>query len=215
MFRIRFALLYALLLVLIACSAPRYYSIPGDNVYLLADYKDAIELWTAHDEGHHNLIGVADLNAVYRSWEVRQAFIQLVKNRWMPANEIIDRVISRETSGFEKGHEFLLGLYCFDEAWQRMTGIDPVWHLRLCSDTADPVDVELIEKIDPKAEEAWMFLPDITHGRSVYRAIFPKTDAQGRPVIDRQTRCFVLYCDSILCNLTLRWTIGSVPDQLR
>gem|GEM_PF-4512827 len=203
------------IMMLVSCAAPRYFSVPGDNVYLLADYQDAIRLWTAHDESHHRLIGIADLNAVYRSWEVRQAFIQLVKNRWMPSEEIISRSIEREMHGFENGHEFLLGMYCFEESWQRMTGIDPVWHLRLCSDSGGPVDPGLIEKVEPKAEESWMYLPDITHGRSVYRVVFPKSDAMGRAVIDRSTRCIALYCDSILCNLTLRWKLGPVPETLR
>lgn len=201
--------------VLSSCSHPRYYSKPSDNIYLLADYYDAIKLWTAHDEIHYHLIGVADLNAVYKSWEVRQAYINAVRNRYASTDAYMDRITQRELNGFNNGHEFLLGLYCYKEEWNKLTGPDPVWHLILSSDTGGPVRPRMIEKMDVPPDQAWMYLDDLTHGRTVYRVIFPLEDEEGRPLICESTTCFKLCCDSLLGNLTLRWSLEPVPEKLR
>jgi hypothetical protein len=197
------------------CHTPRYFATPSDTMFLLADYQDALKLWTAHDEIHHKVIGVADLTGVYISWEVRQAYLQEITRSKNLPEEQLDRIIQREHNKFESGHEFLIGLYCYKKDWNRLQGVDPIWRISLCSDTGGPVEAGLIEEYVIPTGEDWMYLEFLTSWRKVYRVVFPLSDAQNQPLINSATRCVTFKCDSILGNLTLNWKLGPVPGKLQ
>jgi hypothetical protein len=193
-----------------ACSQPRYLIAPDDNMYILADYEDALKAWSAHDEIHRNMIGLAEIDAVYRSWEVRQSYLNSLRTANISRASLI-RTEEREKNQFRKGHEFTLGLYCHDSEWNRLTGMDPIWHLTLHSDTGRPVKPVLIESLDVSPEEAYYFFRDIGHGGKLYRVVFPLMDDLEKPLIDKSTRLVVLSVDSLLGNMELKWKLKCCP----
>ncbi len=207
--------LLGLVVLAMACGSPRYYSSPGDEMYMLADYDDTVHNWSSHDELHHRFIGIADLNCIYRSWEVKQAYLAAMKNRMQLDTDDLERAAEREILTFNRGNEFYLGLYCYEEKWNKLTGMNPVWQLTLCSDTASPVKPILIEKINLRPEEAWFYLNFLSHGREIYRVIFPHSDDQGRELIGVQTSRFHLRCNSLLGELRCKWTMKPIPEGLR
>ncbi len=206
---------YVFMIILSSCSLPRYYSCPNDCVYLLADYSDTIETWSSHDELHHQMIGVADINALYLSWEVRQAYLQTVKNQLCPEPEAINKLTQIHLNRFEHDNEFILGLYCHNKEWNKLTGESPIWSIQLQSDTGKTVKPKLIEKVTIRPDESWMFLDKFTHGREVYRVVFPKQDTEGNELICRNTRCFRLIGSSFLGSLILDWKMGPIPQDLQ
>ncbi|MBN1551859.1 hypothetical protein JW979_10335 [bacterium] len=207
--------LLLILIVVASCYPPRYLAYPDDDVYLMADYNDAIRLWQAHDEIHRDLISIADLNAVYRSWEVRQAYIHGYRNQTSPDTAYLDIIIQRELVGLRNGHEFILGLYCHERDWAVLTGTDPIWRIRLFSDTGGPVTPIRIERFTVSPEEEWYYADFISHGRQTYKVFFPMYDSRNRPLICKETKCFRLSCDSILGNMILKWRLGPIPPQLQ
>ncbi|MBN1356845.1 hypothetical protein JXA40_11335 [bacterium] len=207
----KFAGVLTVMFLTAACVGRRFYSTPDDNIYILADYQDAVEYWTADDAIHHHLIGVAHLTAVYRSWEVRQAYLNTVRNS-EPETERFRRLEERELNRFYAGHEFTLGLYCHDDEWSRLTGPDPVWHLSLETDCSRPVFPELIEMDSLSEAEAWLYYGELHHWGKVFRVVFPLTDADGNPVIDKSTRRITLSCGSILGSMQLIWRLRTCPE---
>ena len=205
-------LLFSLILGVSGCSNARYYVTPDDNIYTLADYSDAVDSWTERSEIHHNLIGVAKLTAVYRSWEVRQAYINTARNA-DPGSERVRRIEERELNRFYAGHEFTLGLYCHEEEWNQVSGADPVWQLSLCSDSSGPVKPILVEKDSLALEEAWFFYDELSHWGKIYRVVFPLWDARGNPVIGKSTRYVRLFCSSLLGTMELKWKIKPFPES--
>lgn len=201
--------------LLSGCVRHRYYSTPENSVYQLADYEVAVRHWGMQDEIHQRFISLADGYAVYLAWEVRQAFINTVRDRLNPKPESLERIIERNIRQFEKGNEFYLGLYCYEKAWCRLTGEDPIWNLTLENNRGVKVRPHLVEEVDIPRDHAWMFPEDMTTGRTIFRIVFPKTDSENRVVIDRETRFFILTCHSLLGSLEFRWKLEPVPNKLR
>jgi len=197
------------------CQTTRYYSTPKDSVYLLADYEDTLQQWTMADEIHKRLISIADGRAVYQSWEVREGYISVIRDRMNPSPEYLQSVIDRNIEQFENGNEFYIGLYCHEKDWCKMTGIDPVWYLTLTNDSGITLRPQLIEEYAIRSEQAWMFLNEMTtHGRKVFRVIFPKYDSNGDLFIDKTTTTFTLQCHSLLGTLAFRWDLNPIPGGL-
>ena len=196
------------------CLSCRYYSCPTDNVYLLADYEDAVEHWTVHEEIHRDLIGLAHGYCLYRGWEVRQAYIQTVRNKLKPLPELMERIEMREMNVMNSSNEFLLSLYCHNPDWNRVTGTDPVWNIMLFSDTGEPIRPNYIEKIDLPDAEAQLYLSTLTDWGETYRILFPKTDAEGKELIWKETREITILCTPLVGTLKFRWSLRPVPNSL-
>ncbi len=197
------------------CQPARYYAEPSDSVYFLADFHTALTHWSAHGEIHHNLIGIADINAVYLSWEVRQAYLhQLESQLHMPEQELaMNR--KRQLHRHEDGNEFLLGIYCYKKEWEQLDGIDPLWRLTLETDSGESFQPELIEAFEiPKGEEL-MYYSFLKDWRTMYRIVFPKLDSQGKPVISSSTKFFRIACNSVLGHINLNWKMQPVPGRLQ
>ncbi|MBN1879800.1 hypothetical protein JW823_06790 [bacterium] len=197
-----------------SCAPTRYYSTPHDDVYLLADYEDTLHQWITHDEIHNRFISIADASALYLSWEVRQGFINAVRDRMNPDPQYLQEVIQRNLRQFENGNEFYFGLYCYEEDWCKMTGLNPVWYLSMSTDSGITVRPSLIEQTELRAEQAWLFLDELTHGRKLFRVVFPTHDDEGRIVIDKNTRLFYIKCHSLLGTMTFRWDLVPIPQDL-
>jgi len=196
------------------CCGSRYYSTPQDDVYLLAEYEDTLSQWTVHDEIHHRFISLADGSALFLSWEVRQGFINAVRDRMNPEPEYLRQIIDRNIHQFENGNEFYIGLYCYEDDWCHMTGTDPIWYLTLTNNLGKSVRPQLIEKIDIRPDQAWMFLDEMTHGRKVFRVVFPSFDDDGNRLIDKSTRGFTIHCQSLLGIMQFHWNLGPIPQDL-
>jgi hypothetical protein len=207
--------IFFLLTIFNACHYPRYFSSPEDPIYLLAGYQDAIRLWTAHDEIHHNIIGLADAKALYRSWEVRQAYLQAYSQQAGISDELVQRAEDREVHGYNKYNEFYVGLYCYKDAWNTAAGANPIWRFTLFSSTGGPVQPVSIEKLEPAADDEWMYLSDLSRGRTLYRILFPREDDDGNTIIGRETKEFELSASSMFGNLYLKYRLGPVPEQLQ
>ena len=207
-------ILSIVLIFALGCSHARFYSRPGDDYYLLADYQTALMHWTEKDEIHHNLIGVAELTAVYKSWEVRQSYLYTFKNKANPKPEILERTTLRELNGFHNGHEFIVGLYCSDKKWETLTGMDPLWRLTLETDKGFILDPILIEKIEIEPAEKWCYWNYQAQWHKLFKVVFPLTTKDLCSVIDSETSFFILHCDSILGNMQLKWVLKPVPVDL-
>jgi hypothetical protein len=195
--------------LLSSCTQPRYYTIPDDAHQTVRDYNSAMCHWSAQDEIHQRFISLADGYAVYLSWEVRQAFINTVRDQLNPEQHYIDQLIERNLRQFENANEFYLGLYCYEREWCRLSGIDPVWNLTLENDSGVKVRPLYVEDVDIPADQAWLFPDDMRIGRTIYRAVFPKFDNDGLPVIDEHTEYFQMKCHSLLGILEFRWILNS------
>ncbi|HPQ38938.1 MAG TPA: hypothetical protein PLV45_01065 [bacterium] len=209
------ALFIGLIILISGCAHERYYCEPGDGCYTLADYDDAVEQWLAHDEIHDRMISLADAQTLYLAWELRQAYLDLLKNTAAADKDYIDTQRERAVNQFEQGHEFHLGLYCYDKSWYRLTGQDPIWRMTLTTDQRITVRPFLIEEIQISPDNAWKHLNRLALGRKVYRVVFPKEDADSVPVITKETRWFELQCHSLLGTLTMHWDLEPIPNHLR
>ncbi|MGB3976042.1 MAG: hypothetical protein WBM02_09115 [bacterium] len=211
----KYALFCASLLLLFGCIRPRYFTTPQDTVYQLADYEIALRHWGMHDEIHQRFISLADGYAVYLGWEVRQAFINAVRDRLNPRLESLDKIVERNIRQFENGHEFYLGLYCYQKEWCRLSGEDPVWNLTLENNRGVKMRPLLVEEVDISPDQAWMFPEEMTTGKTIFRVVFPKTDPADQPIIDSQTSFFILKCHSLLGKLEFKWKLEPIPDKFK
>lgn len=200
--------------LLSGCANSRYYSTPRDDCYLLADYEDTIRQWSAEDEIHSRFLSTANGVALFLSWEVRQGFINAVRDRMNPDPAYLQQLIQRNIHQFDNGNEFYIGLYCYEEKWSSLTGTDPVWYLTLQSDKKISVRPSLVEQIEIRPEQAWMFLDEMTHGKKLFRVVFPITDGEGHALINQDTRVFTIKCSSLLGTMEFKWTLGPVPCDL-
>ena len=201
--------------MLSGCIKPCYFSTPQDTVYQLADYEIALRHWSMHDEIHQRFISLADGHAVYLGWEVRQAFINVVRDRLNPTRDSLDRIIERNIRQFENGNEFYLCLYCYQKDWCKLTGENPVWNLTLENNRGDSVRPFLVEEIDISADQVWMFPEEMTIGKTVFRVVFPKTDLEDQVIIDSQTDFFMLKCHSLLGKLEFKWILEPIPNRFK
>jgi len=208
-------LLIILLLCSSSCYRTHYLSEPESGIYLLADYKDTIDHWIKHDEIHKNLICLADSYALFQSWEVRQAYLDAVRDKKVPSPEFIEILRERQVKQHENGNEFYLGLYCYDEDWFDLTGQDPVWRMTLSNDSGDIVRPIIIEEMVIPSDQAWAFLDFMTAGRKVYRVVFPKNNENGDIILSSTTKWFSLDCHSFLGRLSMKWKLGPVPAKLQ
>ncbi len=204
----RLTLLVPCLITLIAgCSPIRFYSSPGDDVYLFADYRKAVEHWMENAEINNGLIQLANANCVYRGWEVQQAYLRTVQTHLDPPEETFDRITQREMNRWRNGNEFLLGLYCYEEEWNTISGPDSKWNIRLVSEDGRTAYPSYIEKVDLPSEESEVYLNVLTSWRDVYRLIFPLADESGKTYIGPDTEFFEIHCNSMLGEMILRWDL--------
>lgn len=211
----RWFMLFLLLVIVAGCAHERYICEPGDGCYTLADYDNAVKHWTAHDELHERMISLADSYVIYLGWEVRQAYLDLLEQKAVVDSSYLAQQRKRSIKQFNRGHEFHLGLYCYDKNWYKLTGQDPIWRLILSTDRGITVRPDLIEEIQVSPDNAWKHLENLTQGRKVYRVVFPKTDANGIPVITKETEWFELQCHSLLGTLTMQWDLEPIPNHLQ
>ncbi len=198
--------------LLSGCAHPRYYTLPDDFEQTTRDYNSAMRHWGVQDEIHQRFISLADGYAVYLSWEVRQAFINTVRNYLNPEQRYIDELIERNIRQFENANEFYLGLYCYEREWCRLSGMNPVWNLVLRNDSGREVRPLYVEEVDIPADQAWLFPDEMQVGRTIFRAVFPKSDDDGYQIIDKQTRYFELKCHSLLGTLEFRWNLNPINN---
>ncbi|MBN1296274.1 hypothetical protein JXA80_05805 [bacterium] len=203
------------LLSITGCGPHRYLCEPGDGCFTLADYEDTVNQWVAHDELHDRFISQADIHAVFLSWELRQAYLDALRDRAAVEPAYFERQKDREIKQFESGNEFHIGLYCYQKEWYRITGENPIWRLTLRTDRGDEVRPVLIEEIEIPPDQAWKYLEFLTQGRKVYRAVFPRTTENGSLLLDKETRWFELRCHSMLGTLTMHWDVGPIPLYLK
>lgn len=215
---LRFA--YFVIAILIICSGygctnVRYLTTPDSDVYLLADYETALSHWMMHDEIHDRFISLADVNAIFLSWEVRQAYLNTLSETTIPLESDLVRVRERQIKQFESGNEFMLALYCYNSDWYALTGQDPVWRLTLTTSEGITVRPTLIEEKPLRSDHAWSFLDSFSHRHKIYRVVFPQKTESGEQVLNTDASWFQLNCHSVLGTLDMRWELGTVPEELR
>jgi len=195
----------------VGCSLQRYLTDPDSNVYILADYDEAIHHWVEHDEVHDKLIGLADCHSLFLTWEVRQAYLSTLKEKVTPEDDEFNRERDRQIKQFENGNEFLIGLYCYDKDWYQLTGSDPIWRLSMTTDTGIVIKPSLIEESPISTDLRWSYLDFMSEGRKTYRVVFPKFTKDGTKILDSNTRWFRLSCNSLLGKLEMTWELGPIP----
>ena len=205
----------SLMIVISSCAPRRYISDPDSGMYTLAEYQDTLNLWVTHDEVHKELIGVADVHALYKSWEVRQAYLDALNQRANLSSEELESKKEREIKQFRNGHEFLIGLYCYKKDWYKVTGQDPVWRLTLSSSNGSKVRPFLIEEVTVDSDKAWQYLDFMVHARKTYRVVFPNLTDDDQEVIGPDIEWFSVSLHSLLGTLECKWDIGPIPVELK
>ena len=115
-----------LCLFLVSCRSSLVYHQPGWVPDDESTYKRTTEKWTRTGQEIKRLITVIDVSAVYRSWDVRVSYVDMLVNRQglsaVHENDLLE--VQREY--FLAHNEFIISAYCGDEEWLEFQGLHPL-----------------------------------------------------------------------------------------
>jgi hypothetical protein len=165
----------------------------GDPAPQLADY-DSEEKYLAlldHFTGKAEIYSGFDTQlfagVTYQTWQFREARVKrLALFRSMTSSEI-DAALSRERAEYEKYNVFVLGTWTVDSRFDDFDRRDSVWRIALVIDGEEvlPVDVVRVSRVTQDVRAIYPYMGSFW---VQYRARFPRSRADGSPLIRPGTR---------------------------
>jgi hypothetical protein len=179
------------------------------------DYQEVFLKWsrTVKVIPVDGLENILTARATYLSPAFRDVYVErMAADLEMTAAEK-EKLRAEETAGAEKGHEFYVTLMSGVEDCDDLTPDEGPWRIRLKDDRGrevEPLSIEEIERPSVSDRKYFDFDPD---SRKAYRLVFPKTAADGSPILTGSTRFFELAFAAAFGKHSARWETTHMNDN--
>lgn len=183
-------ILLALSVLLSAC-APEVVSLArGPRPYTESDYETIYERWTRSDDEFSwaTLADVLRVTATFESWEFRWAYVvRYCHDHSMDVTER-EAMLRATLADSEQRHRFFVSLQGERFREGDITGRLAAWRVLLVDEDGRQATAAEIQRIQRPSAAQWVYFPDITPHRAVFRIAFPVTREDGSPTIPPGSR---------------------------
>lgn len=189
----RFALLL-LSFLLVACPPPPPNARPvdfssADSSVTARGYPKILRLWSRHQEDFFNPIRVY-VDAVYYSWQFRQAKIAYLSKNFALSQEQVDLLLEEEKQRYNQCHEFFIKFYTDPMKLNDLNLKESQWSVSLTDNrnntaTAAPTDIKKLSNGGRYLSAADRLLFDslnLDNFSNYYRVCIPRLLADGTPL---------------------------------
>lgn len=200
----RLALVIAL--AALACSGPAAVRLQDGWPAVSIDYEDAYERWTRDDDARRGLDLVADITATLKSPEWRAAYVAERARRALLSPEQRARLEAEQRAEAEQYWEFEMLVATYHYTWNDFARrAKSMWRLSLSAGDREVAPASIHEDRRPRGEiEAWF--PALGPFHRAYIVRFPKTTADGLPLVGPDTKSLTLRVGSALGAVALVWS---------
>lgn len=198
----------ALAAALVGCwSAPAVVSLaPPRREHRAADYEATRERWTRAARIIKNLDTPLRVHATLFAPDFVSAYVAKRDEIFRLPSASGDDTDRREREAADRAWVFLVSATTTDLTWNDLERRDSIWRVAFRNDRgeeATPIEVK-VEKTSATVVELFPFVGPFSR---VYRIRFPKTLANGRPLIREETTKLVLLFSGAMGQTELVWQL--------
>lgn len=194
--------------VLGACAAPQKpISLVARDDIKPEDYDVILDQWTREDRVYQGLESKLFVFSTFHSPEFRKVFLLRHPDVYGPGSEVARRLALTAPEA-DEAIEFFFSASTTDAKWNDFEKENSIWRVTLTGDDGHPVDGKVV-RLKTTANLRVMY-PYITDFARTYAVRFPRTDAEGAPVISSATKQLKLQFASALGRARLVWDLVPV-----
>ncbi len=194
-----------------SCFSPIVSLEQGNRSYRPSDYNQVLEKWTRSFQilPVDGIENVLTATVTHLSWDYRFAYtVKVTSDLRLSPNER-EKLKNDTFSPVSKGYEFFVTTMSGLKNSDILTGEDSPWTIRLVDNKgrfAAPLRIEEIRK--PSAADIKYFGFDPVH-RKAFRIFFPLNATDGKPLLDDDTRYYMLQFSSPHGQGEARWNTAA------
>ncbi len=166
-------------------------------------YRDILGRHTGTGEIYSGFSTQLFAGATYQSWPFREARVRRVAQFKGMGQEEVAAELAKERADWEQFHEFELGAWTRDRQFDDFDKKNSVWRIALSTGQVEllPVEVSRVSKVNQDVRALYPYMGEFWVR---YRVRFPKTSADGQPLVPPGTRELTLRLGSTLGQAELR-----------
>lgn len=173
------------------------------------DYGAVLDAYTRSYKLYDRLDDILFVTATYHAPEFRKAFAVSFPEIYGHGGRVTRKELLELTGNVERYHTFFMVAYTPKRDWNDFDQADSIWNVTLVGPHTTVPAAEITEvKVD---ENIHVVYPYVNRFDKAYLVRFPLTDAEGRLVIDNETRAFTLRLASALGAAEPTWTVKPGP----
>jgi len=171
-------------------------------------FSSEMDRWMRHGQIRQRFLTVLDVQAVLKSWTVRESWITHVQARKGLETSERNRLRQQEVSDHSVNYEFLLSVFSDQKELHELNHGRGPWFITLENEAGVSVRPLTIEEYVPEPGLIWDFHPARTPWSRNYTVRFPIENSEGTPLLSGVGRHeLTLHFRSVAAHLRLNWKL--------
>jgi hypothetical protein len=201
-----------LLIGLIGLSISLHFCTPSPDMRGLqdldAEYEAELQKWTVAGSVHRSFDRILLLYATYLSPEFKQSFGSQYISVFGIDPDRVDSDLEVIATSVGRGHEFFIFMDTSKIEWNNLDEKESVWRMALWGAPdqlgVPPKSIQRFKGRGPNMKAFFPYLNDF--GRSYY-VVFPKNQANGRPILDPEVGTMTIKVASAFGTVDVSWKV--------
>ena len=173
------------------------------------DYFVTLNKWTKSKKVYDNLETKLYVYATYKSWGLREAYVDEYARRYMLDDSQKASILKSEKELDERINEFFLSVYTPELKWNDFDKKDSIWSIYLEDEKGDrvlPIEITRVEENNPLVRE---FFPHMDLWSYGYTVKFPKYLPMGQePFPSTTSKSIKLTITGAVGKSQLEWKLA-------
>lgn len=172
------------------------------------DYFDILSQMTKSQQVIDRLDTKLVINATYKSWSLREAYIYEYAKRYQLDADMAEKLMETEKGLEERFNEFFIAAYTPNDEWNDFAQPLSIWKIYMEDEKGNRSSPVEIKKVDVDSPFMREFYPYLDYWSSGYIVKFPKyISASNEPFPKKDSVYLKLIVTGVLGNTELEWPL--------
>jgi len=181
---------------------------PGDTVAHNETIHDTMQRWMRHVQKHDRWSTILDVDAIFLSWEVRQAILERTLSDRPVDAETAAAMREREQQMFEGYIEFYLAVMTTQDEWNNLAAEEPAWNIFFVDDDGAEYPSFRVEEVELDPALQFTHFPLRSNFKTFYRVSFIRNPKESElPLLHKETHFFGLLFKGYFGQAHLTWKL--------
>lgn len=201
-------ILFFFLFEIVGCVKHKLvFHVPSEQINVNSkDVPKLIKSYTLSGQKHSQWATTLDVDAVFLSWDVRQALLNRKAEIEQPSNKLLSALKTREKQLFKAYISFYIAVFTTKTEWNNLDEENASWHIYLINEKNEKQAAYRVTKVDLESALQFNTFPFVSKWKKLYKVDFlRRSQTNPEQFIPERAKFFTLEFIGYLGELSLKW----------